>query len=58
MPYYRIRVAAEHGELRAIGSSTLSNGMPVEAYIATDAKTFMSYLFKPLIDQIQRAFRD
>jgi HlyD family secretion protein len=33
-------------------------GMPVEAFIQTDERTVLSYLLKPLMDQIARAFRD
>jgi HlyD family secretion protein len=33
-------------------------GMPVEAFIRTDERTMLSYLFKPLTDQARRAFRE
>jgi len=33
-------------------------GMPAEAYIATDARTTLSYLMKPLTDQLAKAFRE
>ena len=54
--YYRVRVAGDSGPLRQVLGAQLSNGMPVEAYIATEARSFMSYLLKPIIDQISRAF--
>jgi len=33
-------------------------GMPVEAFVKTGDRTVMSYLMKPLSDQINRAFRE
>jgi membrane fusion protein, type I secretion system len=34
------------------------HGMPVEAFIRTDERTMLSYLFNPLTDQARRAFRE
>ncbi|MFL5053322.1 MAG: HlyD family type I secretion periplasmic adaptor subunit, partial [Xanthobacteraceae bacterium] len=36
----------------------LQAGMPVEAFIQTGDRTVMSYLVKPLQDQIMKAFRE
>ena len=33
-------------------------GMPVEAFVQTGDRTVMSYLVKPLLDQLTRAFRE
>jgi HlyD family secretion protein len=33
-------------------------GMPVEVFISTGERTALSYLTKPFVDQIQRAFRE
>jgi len=33
-------------------------GMPVESFIKTDVRTVLSYLMKPLNDQVMRAFRE
>jgi HlyD family secretion protein len=33
-------------------------GMPVEAFVKTGDRTVMSYLMKPLSDQVNRAFRE
>jgi len=32
--------------------------MPVEAFVKTQARTVMSYLVRPLQDQVMRAFRE
>jgi HlyD family secretion protein len=55
-PYYRVHVAGYRGKLRYAGGAQLANGMPVEAYITTESRSFMSYLLKPILDQIERAF--
>ena len=33
-------------------------GMPVEAFIQTESRTMLSYLIKPLMDQVTRTFRE
>jgi HlyD family secretion protein len=33
-------------------------GMPAEAFISTHERTALSYLLKPLSDQVTRAFRE
>ena len=32
-------------------------GMPIETFMRTDDRTILSYVLKPLTDQIDRAFR-
>jgi HlyD family secretion protein len=51
----RIRVA--DGELARLEGSKLVAGMPVEAFIQTSPRTVMSYLVKPMRDQITKAFK-
>jgi len=33
-------------------------GMPVDVFIRTSERTIMSYLLKPIDDQVRRAFRE
>ena len=33
-------------------------GIPVEVFIATDKRTVLSYLVKPLADQVMHTFRE
>jgi HlyD family secretion protein len=56
-PYYTIRVAFTDTEIRRLGGVKLVPGMPVEAFIQTDERTVMSFLLKPLLDQVGRTFR-
>lgn len=55
-PYFRVKIDSSSQELKAIGKTALVNGMPLEAYISTGEQSLMSYLLKPFIDQIRKAF--
>jgi HlyD family secretion protein len=56
--YYLVRIAMTAQELKRLGDGKLTPGMPVEAFIETGERTVMSYLIKPLHDQLMRAFRE
>jgi HlyD family secretion protein len=56
--YYLVRIAMTAQELKRLGEVKLTPGMPVEAFIETGQRTVMSYLIKPLHDQLMRAFRE
>jgi HlyD family secretion protein len=56
--YYLIRIAVSDEERARLGRLTLIPGMPVEAFIKSEDRKVMSYLVKPLTDQMQRAFRE
>ena len=56
--YYTIRIAMPPEQVARLGNVKLVPGMPVEAFVKTDDRTVMSYLVKPLSDQINRAFRE
>jgi HlyD family secretion protein len=58
MAYYLARIAPPSEELSKLGGLTLLPGMPAEAMIHTGDRTALSYLVKPLSDQINRAFRE
>ena len=45
-------------EVAKLGDVRFIPGMPVEAFIQTDERTMLSYLCKPLHDQLMRAFRE
>ena len=51
-------VRLAEGEDVKLGDQRLKPGMPAEAYIQTNARTVLTYLLKPLTDQIMRAFRE
>lgn len=56
--FYTIRIGMSAEEVGRLGDVTLVPGMPVEAFIQTEARSVLSYLMKPLSDQIARAFRE
>lgn len=56
--FYVARVSIDAGELAKLGSLRLVPGMPVEAFVTTGDRTALSYLVKPLQDQVERAFKE
>jgi HlyD family secretion protein len=56
--YYTIRIAMPPEEVAKLGDVRFIPGMPVEAFIQTGERTMLSYLSKPLHDQLMRAFRE
>jgi HlyD family secretion protein len=53
-----VRVAITPQELARLHGMRLIPGMPVDVFIRTSERTMLSYLLKPLSDQVQRAFRE
>jgi HlyD family secretion protein len=56
--YYTIRVSLPPEEVTRLGDVKLIPGMPVEAFVQTGDRTMLSYLVKPLSDQLMRTFRE
>jgi len=57
--YYQVRIGMSEDEIRRLGDDVkLTPGMPVEAFIETGKRTMLSYLVKPLHDQLKRSFRE
>jgi HlyD family secretion protein len=56
--YYLVRIGIDPGELDRLGPVKLTPGMPVESFIQTGERTLVSYLVKPLHDQIMRSMRE
>jgi HlyD family secretion protein len=56
--YYLVRIAMSEDEIKRLGDVKLTPGMPVEAFIETGERTMLSYLVKPLHDQLMRSFRE
>jgi len=56
--FYTIRIAMTPEQVLRLGEVKLVPGMPVEAYVQTGERTVISYLMKPLADQLNRAFRE
>ena len=56
--YYLVRISMTVDEIKRLGDLKLTPGMPVEAFIQTGERTMLSYLIKPLHDQLMRSFRE
>ncbi|HKH35552.1 MAG TPA: HlyD family type I secretion periplasmic adaptor subunit [Beijerinckiaceae bacterium] len=55
--YYTVRISIPENEVARLGGLKLLPGMPLETFIQTGDRTVLSYLTKPLTDQIMRSFR-
>ena len=56
--YYVARITLSPSEVERLGDVKLIPGMPVIAFIKTSERTMLSYLTKPLMDQVDRAFKE
>ncbi|AZO70878.1 MAG: HlyD family type I secretion periplasmic adaptor subunit [Mesorhizobium sp.] len=57
-PYYTVRLKMADKLPPQVKPEQIYPGMPVETFISTGERTFLSYLTKPLVDSFQRAFRE
>ena len=55
--YYSVRIQIPDSELARMEGLRPVAGMPVEAFIETSPRTVMSYLVKPMLEQVDRTFR-
>ncbi|MDR7035718.1 HlyD family secretion protein [Methylobacterium sp. BE186] len=53
-PYYTVRIRPSEGQEALLGKSVLLPGLPVEAHMSIGDRTIISYLVKPLAEQIER----
>ena len=56
--YYTARISVAEEQIARLNGLKLVPGMPVETFIQTSPRTVVTYLVKPLHDQITRAFRE
>lgn len=56
--FYTARVSLPHGEIAKLKGLALAPGMPADVFFPTHERTILSYLVKPLSDQMERAFRE
>ncbi|MBE0454272.1 HlyD family type I secretion periplasmic adaptor subunit [Roseovarius autotrophicus] len=56
--FYRVTLAIAPQELARLEGHEILPGMPIEAFLQTGERTVLSYLTRPLSDQLRRAFRD
>ena len=56
--FYRVGLVLEEGQIERLGGAAIVPGMPIEAFLETQAHSVLSYLLQPLANQIMRAFRE
>lgn len=56
--FFTARISISDEEIAKLGADKLQPGLPVEVHITTEERTALSYLVKPMADQINRAFRE
>src|SRR5262249_13772519 len=57
-PHYAVRIALSETSTEAVGDLRLVPGVPAEVYIRTQDRTPLTYLLKPLNEQLARTFRE
>jgi HlyD family secretion protein len=56
--FYTARIALPAVEVARLDRLVLAPGMPVEVFLPSTRRTILSYLIKPVSDQIERSFRE
>ena len=56
--YYTARIRVPEEQKQRLGTARLVPGMPVESYMQLGDRSVLSYLVKPLSDQIAKAWRE
>jgi HlyD family secretion protein len=56
--FYAARISLPPAEIARLGVVRLTPGMPADAFIQTRMRTALSYLVKPVTDQLARALRE
>ncbi|MEO3991057.1 HlyD family type I secretion periplasmic adaptor subunit [Pseudocitrobacter cyperus] len=57
-PYYLAEVQVSHEGVKLLGDYKIKAGMPASVTIKTGERTFLSYLFKPLLARLELAFKE
>ena len=56
--FYKATVAIGESERRRLGKQRAVIGMPLEVFLQTGERSLLAYLFAPLMQQFNRAFRE
>ena len=57
-PYYLARITVPPEQAKRLGGNRIQAGMPVEVIVKGEARTFMSYLLKPLMDRLASSLKE
>ena len=58
LSYFRATLNIPPDQLSRLGDLTLIPGMPVESFLQTSERSVLSYLLRPITEQLVRAFRE
>ena len=53
---FTVRVILPDDERRRLAGQQLVPGMPAEVFMQTGSRTMVSYIFKPIAEQMRRSF--
>ena len=56
--FFTVRIAVSDAEIKRLSGLKLIPGMPVEVFFQTKSRTMLSYMLKPLRDQLMRTFKE
>lgn len=56
--YFLVKVSLEPTETEKVTSAAINSGLPVSTMFTTNERSLMSYLVKPIADQLFSAFRE
>ncbi|MBD9388223.1 HlyD family type I secretion periplasmic adaptor subunit [Agrobacterium sp. AGB01] len=56
--YYAVKIQPDPESMKKVAGLDLYPGMPVEVFAHIAERTVISYLMKPLMDQVEHAFRE
>jgi HlyD family secretion protein len=57
-PYYTVWVTVPKVELARVRNLSVTAGMQAEVFIEVGSRSPLSYLLRPLTDQVSRAFKE
>ncbi|PLC48163.1 hemolysin D [Pollutimonas subterranea] len=58
MPYYRAQIEVTPEGVEMLGNNVIRAGMPASVLIRTGERTMMSYLLKPLLERLNKSFKE
>lgn len=58
MSYFIVKASVPPDELKRLGEQKVQPGMQTDMFIITGERTFLGYLFQPLADSFNRAWRE
>lgn len=56
--FYEIDISFDSASLDQFGQRSVQPGMPVDAFLSTEPRTFLTYLLQPILESTGRSFRE